>query len=237
MRVRTRSLKSRSLVMVRHSDRPRSHTPARHRGQTASDLQHPRVRLPLPLGDPAGAGLPRLGEDVRRLTSSALSGRRIANLCHGQARRRYFPRGKRPMPVITIQRQYGAGGETIGAMVAQRLGAELVDRKIFEEVAVRLELTHDEVEKHEEAAGSFLSRVLQALGGASVEFAAPPEAAAWTPPYSDPAFDTRKAVLKVTQEVIREAARTGNAVIVGGSSGYVLPVHSDRLNGLVRASA
>ena len=37
------------------------------------------------------------------------------------------------MPVITIQRQYGAGGETIGAMVAQRLGAEFVDRKIFEE--------------------------------------------------------------------------------------------------------
>jgi cytidylate kinase len=140
------------------------------------------------------------------------------------------------MPVITIQRQYGAGGETIGAMVAQRLGAELVDRKIFEEVAVRLELTHDEVEKHEEAAGSFLNRVLQALGGASVEFAAPPEAAAWTPPYSDPAFDTRKAVLKVTQEVIREAARTGNAVIVGRGGGYVLLDHPGVLNVFIRAS-
>src|SRR3981081_4004476 len=96
------------------------------------------------------------------------------------------------MPVITIGRQYGAGGETVGAMVARRLGAELVDRKIFEEVATRLELPHDEVEKLEEAAGSFLNRVLQALGSASLEFAAPPEAAAWTPPYRDPAFDTTK---------------------------------------------
>jgi cytidylate kinase len=140
------------------------------------------------------------------------------------------------MPVITIGRQYGAGGETISAMVAQRLGAELVDRKIFEEVAVRLELTHDEVEKQDEAAGSFLNRVLQALGGASVEFAAPPEAAAWTPPYSDPSLDTRQAVLKVTQEVIREAARTGNAVIVGRGAGYVLLDQPHVLNVFIRAS-
>lgn len=140
------------------------------------------------------------------------------------------------MPVITIQRLYGAGGETIGAMVAQRLGAELVDRKIFEEVALRLGLTHDEVEKHEEAAGSFLNRVLEALGGASVEFAAPPEAAAWSPPYSDPALDTRKAVLQVTQQMIREAARTGNAVIVGRGAGYVLLDRPDVVNVFIRAS-
>jgi cytidylate kinase len=140
------------------------------------------------------------------------------------------------MPVITIGRQYGAGGETIGAIVAQRLGAELVDRQIFEEIAVRLDLSQDEVERHEEAAGSLLNRVLQALGGASVEFAAPPEAAAWTPPYSDPALDTRNAVLKVTQEVIREAARTGNAVIVGRGAGYVLLDHPRVLNVFIRAS-
>jgi cytidylate kinase len=140
------------------------------------------------------------------------------------------------MPVITIGRQFGAGGETIGSMVAQRLGAEVVDRKIFEEVAIRLELTHDEVEKQDEAAGSFLNRVLQALGGASIEFAAPPEAAAWTPPYSDPSLDTRKAVLKVTQEVIREAARTGNAVIVGRGAAYMLLDHPGVLNVFIRAS-
>jgi cytidylate kinase len=140
------------------------------------------------------------------------------------------------MPVITIGRQYGAGGETIGAMVAERLGAELVDRKIFEEVAHRLELPHDEVEKHEECGGTFLNRVLQALGSASVEFAAPPEAAAWTPPYSDPTLDTRKAVLEVTQEVMREAARTGNAVIVGRGGAYVLENDRNVLNVFIRAS-
>lgn len=140
------------------------------------------------------------------------------------------------MPVITIGRMYGAGGETVGGLVAERLGAELVDSKIFEEVAQRLELPPDEVEKHEEVPGSFMNRVLQALGTASIEFAAPPEATAWTPPYTDLTPDTRKAVLQITQEVIREAARTGNAVIVGRGAAYILRDEPRALHVFLRGS-
>jgi len=131
---------------------------------------------------------------------------------------------------------YGAGGETVGGLVAERLGAELVDSKIFEEVAQRLELPPDEVEKHEEVPGSFMNRVLQALGTASIEFAAPPEATAWTPPYTDLTPDTRKAVLQITQEVIREAARTGNAVIVGRGAAYILRDEPRALHVFLRGS-
>ncbi len=140
------------------------------------------------------------------------------------------------MPVITIGRQFGAGGESVGQIVAQRLGADLVDKQIFEEVARRLELPQAEVEKLEEQPGSFLNRILVALGSASVEFAAPPEAAAWTPPYSDPVFDTRKAVLHLTQVVIREAARSENVVIVGRGSAYILHDHPNAVHAFLRAS-
>ena len=140
------------------------------------------------------------------------------------------------MPIVTIGRMYGAGGETIGGMVAERLDAELVDNKIFDEVARRLGLPRDEVEKLEEVPGSFLNRVLQALGTASIEFAAPPEAAAWNPPYSNPAFDTSRAVLQITQEVIREAARTGNAVIIGRGGAYILHDHRSALHVFLRGS-
>ncbi len=140
------------------------------------------------------------------------------------------------MPVITVGRMYGAGGESVGRMVAERLDAELVDDKFFVEVARRLELPPDEVERHEEVPGSFLSRVLQALGSASIEFAAPPEATAWTPPYSDPTFDTRKAVLQITQELIREAARTGSAVIVGRGAAYLLHDHPRAVHVFLRGS-
>jgi cytidylate kinase len=140
------------------------------------------------------------------------------------------------VPVITIGRMYGAGGETVGHLVAGRLGAELVDSKIFVEVARRLELPPDEVERLEEVPGSFLNRVIQALGSASIEFAAPPEAAAWAPPYNDPTLDTRKAVLQITQELIREAARTGNAVIVGRGAAYLLGDHPGALHVFLRGS-
>src|SRR5207237_6388970 len=134
------------------------------------------------------------------------------------------------MPVVTIGRMFGAGGETIAAMVAQRLGADLVDRKIFDEVARRLDIPDHEVEKLEEAPGSLLNRFLRALGSASVEFAAPPEGSVWTPPYSDPAVDTSKVVLQITQEMIREAYRSGNAVIVGRGAAYVLRGEPDVLH-------
>ena len=140
------------------------------------------------------------------------------------------------MPVITIDRMYGAGGETVGHLVAERLGAELVDAKFFVEVARRLELPPDEVERHEEVPGSFLNRVIEALGSASIEFAAPPEAAAWAPPYNDPTLDTRKAVLQITQELVREAARAGNAVIVGRGAAYLLRDHPRALLVFLRAS-
>jgi cytidylate kinase len=140
------------------------------------------------------------------------------------------------MPVVTIGRMYGAGGEAVSGMVAERLDAELVDGKIFVEVARRLELPPDEVEKHEEVPGSFMNRVLQALGSASIEFAAPPEATAWTPPYNDPTFDTRRAVLQITQEVIREAARTDKAVIVGRGAAFLLRDHRRALHVFLRGS-
>src|SRR2546430_14083042 len=134
------------------------------------------------------------------------------------------------MPVITVGRMFGSGGEPSAAMAAQRLGADLLDRKIFDEVARRLDMSEDEVEKLEEAPGSLLDRVLQALGSASIEFAAPPEGSVWTPPYADPTFDTSKAVLQITHEVIREAHRSGNAVIVGRGAGFVLRGEPDGLH-------
>jgi cytidylate kinase len=126
------------------------------------------------------------------------------------------------MPVVTIARQFGAGGEAVGAIVARELRADLVDKQIVSQVADRLQLSQDEVEAQDEAPGSFLNRLLTALGSGGIEFSAPPEVAAWVPPYADPAFDPRKAILRITQEVIREAARTGNAVIVGRGAAYVL---------------
>jgi cytidylate kinase len=139
------------------------------------------------------------------------------------------------MPVITIGRQFGAGGESIAQLVAQRLSLDLVDRKIFDEVVRRLELPPAEVERHEETPGTLLGRLLTALSSASLEVAAPHEPAAWTPPYGELTGDTRQAVLRITQEVIWEAGRSGGAVIVGRGAGHLLRDHPRALHVFIHA--
>ena len=140
------------------------------------------------------------------------------------------------MPVITIGRQYGAGGATVGQMLARRLKADFLDSKIIDEVARRLQLPKEEVEAEDEQPGSLLARLLVALGSASTEPLIPAEAgSAWTPPNASPAFDTRKAVLQITQHVIEEAARSGNVVIVGRGGAYILRDEPDALHVFLRA--
>jgi len=139
------------------------------------------------------------------------------------------------MPVITIGRQFGAGGSTVGEMLADRLHADLLESRIIDEVAQRLQLPKEEVEAEDESAGSLLSRLLVALGSASSEPLIPPEVTAWSPPNADPAFDTRKAVLQITQLVLQEAARAGNVVIVGRGGAYLLSGFPGALHVFLRA--
>ena len=140
------------------------------------------------------------------------------------------------MPVITIGRQFGAGGATVGRMLADRLRADFLDSGIIDEVARRLQLPKEEVEAEDEQPGSLLARLLVALGSASTEPLIPAEAAtAWTPPNAAPTFDTRKAILQITQHVIQEAARSGNVVIVGRGGAYILRDHPGALHLFLQA--
>src|SRR5438046_7867244 len=140
------------------------------------------------------------------------------------------------MPVITIGRQFGAGGATVGRRRAGRRKADFLASRIIDEVARRLQLPKEEVEAEDEHPGSLLARLLVALGSASTEPLIPAEAgAAWTPPNAAPTFDTRKAILQITQHVIEEAARSGNVVIVGRGGAYLLRDHPGALHLFLRA--
>src|SRR3982074_3238033 len=139
------------------------------------------------------------------------------------------------MPVITIGRQFGAGGTSGGEMLARELKADLLGSRIIDQVAHRLQLPKEEVEAEDEQPGSLLHRLLMALGSASGEPMIPPETAAWNPSNLDPVFRTRRAVLEITQHVIPEAARSGNVVIVGRGGTYILRDFAGALHAFLRA--
>ena len=121
------------------------------------------------------------------------------------------------MPVITIAREFGAGGARVAAMLAQRLGAEVIDRQLVAEVASRLGLTADEVAAEDERAKSVVDRLIRSFAWFGESYGP-----GWSPPYSDPLVDPQQAVRLLTEEVIRETARRGNAIIVGRGGAFIL---------------
>ena len=121
------------------------------------------------------------------------------------------------MPVITIAREFGAGGARVAAMLAQRLGAEVIDRQLVAEVASRLGLTADEVAAEDERAKSVVDRLIRSFAWFGEAYGP-----GWSPPYSDPLVDPQRAVRLLTEEVIRETARRGNAIIVGRGGAFIL---------------
>jgi cytidylate kinase len=137
------------------------------------------------------------------------------------------------MPVITIAREFGAGGETIGHRLADKLGLEYLDGKIVDEASRRLKIGKDVVESYDEKTGSLLDRLLRQL--ATVDFSTPQDVAAWVPPHGDTAWDPRKSVLAVTQEIIRNQADTGNGIIVGRGAAFLLLDRPDVLRVFLRA--
>jgi hypothetical protein len=60
--------------------------------------------------------------------------------------------------VITISRQYGAGGSEVARLIAARLGWSVVDNEIIDRVAERAGLSPVDVARQEERAPSFIER-------------------------------------------------------------------------------
>jgi cytidylate kinase len=121
------------------------------------------------------------------------------------------------MPIVTISREYGAGGSSVAALVAEGLKAEVVDKKLIEEVAARLALRPSDVEAEIERPRGLLERLVRSFSALE-----PGMGAGWQPPYPDPLYDPRKEMIGLTESVIKEVAAGGNVVIVGRGAGFVL---------------
>ena len=67
------------------------------------------------------------------------------------------------MPIVTISREYGAGGSSVAGIVAAELGAEVVDKKLIEEVADRLSIQPSDVEAETERPRTLLERLVRSF--------------------------------------------------------------------------
>jgi cytidylate kinase len=116
--------------------------------------------------------------------------------------------------IITISRQFGAGGSLVARRVAEALGWRVVDNEMVDEVARRAGLAPEEVAQKEERAPGFVERLTRALArsvpelfsGAGEKVPEPEEA----------------AIVRVTERVVAELAAAGRVVMVGRAGAAVL---------------
>ena len=124
--------------------------------------------------------------------------------------------------LITISRQYGAGGSEVAKLVADALGWRLVDNELVEKVGARVGLSAEEIAGIEERTPSFIERLAQVLATSTPELFPPPTGT--VPELSE------ATLVRITEAVVAEAAAEGRAVLVGRAAPAVLAREREALH-------
>ncbi|MGE0351610.1 MAG: AAA family ATPase [Gemmatimonadales bacterium] len=115
--------------------------------------------------------------------------------------------------LITVSRQYGAGGSLVARTVADALGWTVVDNELIDQVARRAGLSPDEVADREERVPSFVERLARTLVAQPVEVMVP----------ATPLTELDEAgLVRLTEVVVSEIAAQGRVVLVGRAAVAVL---------------
>ena len=125
------------------------------------------------------------------------------------------------MAVITIARQFGAGGRTLGSRLAKALNYRFLDDVVIKELARRINVTNEAVEDVEKIAGGFFSKVVSSMLSRSYMERLTGE---------DFGYIDEVIYLKALKEVIVDLAKKDNVVLLGRGGQYVLADHPNALH-------
>lgn len=115
--------------------------------------------------------------------------------------------------LLTIEREYGSGAGDIAGKLSDRLGWKLWDQLLTDRIARRLQCGSRAVEAQEEKKDPLYYRLFKAFLRGSYE---------GTMNTQVMKIADAESIRKVSEQLVREAAGEGNAVIVGRGSAYYL---------------
>lgn len=130
--------------------------------------------------------------------------------------------------IITLSRQYMAGGSEVAARIAEVLGWEVIDDGFVEAVAARSGYTIEDVRNLEERVPTFLERFAQSSALSFPEFL-----------LSAPSAIDEPEAMKlahVTRDFLEELKRRTRVVLVGRAAAAVLSRESNVLHARLVAS-
>ena len=123
--------------------------------------------------------------------------------------------------IITISREFGSGGRTIGRMVAEQLGIPFYDKELVEQVALESGFAPKFVEEHGE----------HSPGRSILSYAFAPQGV----PGVMNGLSTADFLWNIQCGVILQLAEQGPCVIVGRNADYILKDRDDVMDVYVHA--
>ncbi len=128
------------------------------------------------------------------------------------------------MAVITISRQFGAGGKTLGKMIADELGYTFADNDIIQRIAKEANVSAAWVASFEKEAGGKVSRMVSKMVSQRLVDRILKD---------ERGYIDEKIYLDYLVLIIAQMADEGDVVILGRGSQYILNDHPDAFHFLL----
>ena len=134
--------------------------------------------------------------------------------------------------VITINRELGSGGRTIGRLLAEKLDVPFYDKAVIKALQEKYHLTIHEIERLKGRKHSWwadVERILKIDGGMSMNYYLPQKGYA-------PDLLTTDEMFKTETQILQDLAAEKSCVVAGRSGFHVFREHPNHLSILIQAS-
>ena len=136
--------------------------------------------------------------------------------------------------VITISRELGSGGRTVGRKLAEQLGVRYSDKELIRALMDKFNLTDSGIEKLKGEKKSWLADFIQLVAPVPKVGMLIDTDSRYVQEFR--ADLTTDDVFKAETEILREIAAEGPCVIAGRSGFFVLEGHPDKVDVFITAS-
>ena len=134
--------------------------------------------------------------------------------------------------VITINRELGSGGRTVGRKLAEKLGVPFYDKALITALQEKFHLTVEEIEKLKGRNHSWwadIERILKIGPGISSSYYLPNKG-------DEPDLLTTDEMFQAETMILQDIAVHNSCVVAGRSGFYVFRAHPNHLSILIQAS-
>ena len=126
--------------------------------------------------------------------------------------------------VITINRELGSGGRTVGRKLAEKLGVEYYDKALIQALQERYKLSAEEIERLKGQEKSWWAEFKRKMSFSDTEYN-----------LNQTGIETED-VFRAETEILKAIAKEESCVIAGRSAFYIFRNHPNHLSILIQAS-